>query len=80
MTAMKWIAVFGVAAVAWATAVPAFAYHDSLDDGAPVVAGRGMIGVVIAIAVLVAVLMVAMGVWGRNKRQRRRRRRRRPGR
>ncbi len=70
------VALAPTAALVAMLASPAFAYHDTLGDGASI-GGGASIGVILPIVVVVVLLMVGVGVWGRKKRKTRSRRRKR---
>ena len=74
------VALAPAAALVALPASPAFAYHDTLGDGASI-RGGASIGVILPIVVVVVVLMVGVGIWGRKTgKTKSRRRKRRPGR
>ena len=60
------VALAPAAALVALPASPAFAYHDTLGDGAAI-RGGASIGVILPIVVVVVVLMVGVGIWGRKK-------------
>ncbi len=72
------VALAPAAALVALLASPAFAYHDTLGDGASI-AGGASIGVILPIVVVVVLLIVGVGMWGRKKpktKSKRRKRRR----